>query len=65
MIIYDIVASLGGTFSAEHGIGRTKIGLLEKNRCSIEIDLMRQIKVALDNDYLMNPDKIFCRPVRQ
>jgi hypothetical protein len=39
--------------------------LLEKNRCSIEIDLMRQIKVALDNDYLMNPDKIFCRPVRQ
>jgi FAD/FMN-containing dehydrogenase len=60
-IIYDIVASLGGTFSAEHGIGRSKMGLLEKNRCSIEIDLMRQIKVALDKDYLMNPDKIFRR----
>ncbi len=60
-IIYDIVASLGGTFSAEHGMGRTKIDLLERNRCSIEIDLMRQIKLALDNDYLMNPDKIFRR----
>ena len=60
-IIYDIVASLGGTFSAEHGIGQTKVGLLEKNRCPIEIGLMGQIKVALDNDYLMNPHKVFRR----
>jgi len=64
-IVYDIVASLGGTFSAEHGIGQTKMGLLEKNRCPIEIDLMRQIKRALDPDYLMNPDKVFRRPVRR
>lgn len=58
-IVYDIVHSLGGTFSAEHGIGRTKIDLLESRRDPIEIDLMRRIKSAIDMDCLFNPGKIF------
>jgi FAD/FMN-containing dehydrogenase len=57
--IYDIVLSLGGTFSAEHGIGRAKVDLLEGKRDPIELDLMRRIKAALDEDGSFNPGKIF------
>jgi FAD/FMN-containing dehydrogenase len=57
--IYDIVLSLGGTFSAEHGIGRAKVGLLESKRDPVELDLMRRIKAALDEDSSLNPGKIF------
>jgi FAD/FMN-containing dehydrogenase len=56
--IYDIVLSLGGTFSAEHGIGRAKIDLLESKRDPVELDLMRRIKAALDEDGSFNPGKI-------
>jgi FAD/FMN-containing dehydrogenase len=58
-IIYNTVASLGGTFSAEHGIGRSKIDLLESKRDPFEVDLMRCIKRAIDPEYLFNPGKIF------
>ncbi|WP_051000382.1 FAD-binding oxidoreductase [Bradyrhizobium diazoefficiens] len=57
--IYDIVLSLGGTFSAEHGIGRSKVDLLEGKRDPVELDLMRRIKAALDEDGSFNPGKIF------
>jgi FAD/FMN-containing dehydrogenase len=62
-LVYNIVLSLGGTFSAEHGIGRAKIDLLENKRDPVEIDLMRRIKGALDGDGSFNPSKIF-RPLR-
>lgn len=58
-IVYDIVHSLGGTFSAEHGIGRMKIDLLESRRDPIEIDLMRRVKKAIDVDCSFNPGKVF------
>jgi FAD/FMN-containing dehydrogenase len=58
-LIYDLVLSLGGTFSAEHGIGQSKIGLMETKRDPIEIDLMRRIKGALDEDRSFNPGRIF------
>lgn len=57
--IYDIVLSLGGTFSAEHGIGRAKVELLEGKRDPVELDLMRRIKAALDEDGSFNSGKIF------
>ena len=58
-IVYDAALSLGGTFSAEHGIGQAKINLLESKRCEIEIDLMRRIKAALDASSMFNPDRVF------
>jgi FAD/FMN-containing dehydrogenase len=58
-IVYDAALSLGGTFSAEHGIGQAKINLLESKRCEIEIDLMRRIKAALDESSIFNPDRVF------
>jgi len=57
--IYDIVLSMGGTFTAEHGIGCAKVDLLEGKRDPIELDLMRRIKAALDEGGPFNPGKIF------
>jgi FAD/FMN-containing dehydrogenase len=53
------VLSLGGTFSAEHGIGRAKVDMLEAKRDPIELDLMHRIKAALDEDGWFNPGAVF------
>src|SRR5208283_512114 len=57
-IVYDLVARLGGSFSAEHGIGRLKREELERYKPAVEVDLMRRIKDALDPDDLLNPGKV-------
>lgn len=49
------VAALGGSFSAEHGIGRLKRDELRRYRPRIEIELMRTLKDALDPAGIMNP----------
>ena len=49
------VASLGGSISAEHGIGTAKARWLHLNRSMAEIDAMRAIKRALDPDGILNP----------
>jgi FAD/FMN-containing dehydrogenase len=56
--VHDIVAELGGSISAEHGIGRLK---LEENlhyKSALEIDLMQRVKTAFDPRNLMNPGKM-------
>jgi FAD/FMN-containing dehydrogenase len=60
-VVYDIVMSLCGAFSAEHSIGQVKIDLLERMRPSLELELMTLIKSALDPKTLMNLEKIFAR----
>ena len=52
------VRALGGSFSAEHGIGRLKTATLAEWRRGPEIETMRRIKAALDPRGLMNPGKV-------
>jgi FAD/FMN-containing dehydrogenase len=57
-IVYDLVARLGGSFSAEHGIGQMKRGELLRYKSAVEVELMQRIKRALDPDALLNPGKV-------
>jgi FAD/FMN-containing dehydrogenase len=56
--VFDLVAALGGTISAEHGIGRLKRAELALRKSEIELDLMRQIKQTLDPQGILNPGAI-------
>jgi D-lactate dehydrogenase (cytochrome) len=57
-IVHGIVAALGGSISAEHGIGRLKRDEITHYKSPLELDLMRKIKHALDPDGIMNPGKV-------
>jgi len=59
--IYDLVAEHGGSFSAEHGVGRLKTAELERYKSAAELALMRSIKQALDPKGILNPGKILTR----
>ncbi len=57
--VNDVVRDLGGSFSAEHGVGRLKTGMMPEWRGGVELETMRRIKAALDPQGLMNPGKLF------
>jgi len=56
--VYAIVRDLGGSFSAEHGIGSLKRDELIATQPAIATDLMRRIKAAFDPAGIMNPGKM-------
>ncbi len=56
--IYDLVAELGGSFSAEHGVGQLKRAYLAQYRAGPEYDLMRTLKTTLDPANILNPGKV-------
>ncbi len=57
-LVFDAVASWGGSFSAEHGIGALKRDELARRKSPVALALMRQIKAALDPAGLMNPGRV-------
>jgi D-lactate dehydrogenase (cytochrome) len=57
-LVHDIVASFGGTISAEHGIGRLKREELARTAAPLEIEVMRRLKATLDPQGLFNPGKV-------
>ena len=57
--VLRLVASAGGSISAEHGIGRAKARWLELTRSAAEIAAMRAVKAALDPGGLLNPGVLF------
>jgi FAD/FMN-containing dehydrogenase len=60
--IFDLVESLGGSISAEHGIGRLKAREFARRADPAELALMHAIKRALDPKGIMNPGKVLCEP---
>jgi FAD/FMN-containing dehydrogenase len=60
--IEDIVADLGGSFSAEHGIGQSKLGTMRRRKDPVALATMRALKAALDPKGILNPGKVIPPP---
>ena len=56
--IYGAVREVGGSISAEHGIGVDRMDYLSWTRSAEELDLMRKIKSAIDPENILNPGKL-------
>jgi FAD/FMN-containing dehydrogenase len=57
-IVEELVVGMGGSFSAEHGIGLSKLPSMARRKNPAALDVMRAVKVALDPGNLMNPGKV-------
>ncbi|MGB3457606.1 MAG: FAD-binding oxidoreductase [Litorimonas sp.] len=53
--VFDIVDDLGGSISAEHGIGIMKRDTLARRADPVKMDLLRRVKTAMDPDGILNP----------
>ena len=60
-LVHDIVDRLGGSFSAEHGIGMLKLNDMQRYKDNVALSAMRAIKKALDPENLFNPGKVLPR----
>jgi FAD/FMN-containing dehydrogenase len=58
--MFDLVESLGGSISAEHGIGRLKAAEFARRADPVELAVMYELKRALDPKGIMNPGKVLC-----
>ena len=56
--IEDVVQQLGGSFSAEHGVGLSKLSSMARRKDPVALDVMRAVKAALDPGHVMNPGKV-------
>ena len=56
--IYGELRGLGGSFSAEHGIGSKRVAALERHADPTKVALMTELKKLLDPDNLCNPGKV-------
>ena len=57
-MVEDVTLELGGSFSAEHGIGLSKLSSMERRKDKVALSVMRRIKRALDPKGIMNPGKV-------
>jgi FAD/FMN-containing dehydrogenase len=57
-MVEGVVAELGGSFSAEHGVGLSKRPSMARRKDAVALDVMRAVKAALDPGNLMNPGKV-------
>jgi FAD/FMN-containing dehydrogenase len=58
--MFDLVESLGGSISAEHGIGRLKAEEFARRADPVELAVMHELKRALDPKGILNPGKVLC-----
>ena len=57
-LVDEATIGLGGSISAEHGIGQSNVGRLRSAKSPLEIELMRGVKRLFDPFHIMNPGKI-------
>jgi FAD/FMN-containing dehydrogenase len=57
--VHDVVAALGGSISAEHGLGRMKTAEALRYKSAVEVEAMRAVRAALDPRRLLNPGVLF------
>jgi FAD/FMN-containing dehydrogenase len=57
--MFQMIQDLGGSISAEHGVGLVKKPFVHFTRSEAEMDMMRGIKSVFDPDGIMNPGKLF------
>ncbi|CAM5322359.1 FAD-binding oxidoreductase [Frigidibacter albus] len=55
--VAEVAVGLGGSFSAEHGIGRSKLATLQAHKDPVALEAMRAIRAALDPGRVLNPGK--------
>ncbi len=60
--VNQLVTEFGGSIAAEHGVGRLKRDQIAALKPTVELDMMRLIKGALDPDGLLNPGKVVRGP---
>jgi FAD/FMN-containing dehydrogenase len=58
-LVHDIVAELGGSISAEHGLGVMKSAEALRYKAPQEVALMRTIRAAFDPGRILNPRVLF------
>jgi FAD/FMN-containing dehydrogenase len=58
-VVHEIVASLGGSISAEHGLGAMKTTEALRYKSPVEVEAMRAVRRALDPKRIMNPRVLF------
>lgn len=59
LCVYEPLRSIGGSVSAEHGVGLEKKPYLDVSRNDAEVNLMKTLKSALDPKGILNPGKVF------
>ena len=57
-LVYGVATEMGGSISAEHGLGQLKRDTIRNYKSALELELMRSIKNTLDPQGLMNPGKV-------
>ncbi len=57
-VVEDCVQDVRGSFSAEHGVGVSKLATMKRRKDPVALDVMRAIKQALDPNGIMNPGKV-------
>jgi D-lactate dehydrogenase (cytochrome) len=60
-LLYDIAFDLGGTFSAEHGIGSIHLGEMTRYKPAVELAMMERIKDLFDPAHIMSPGRVVPR----
>lgn len=57
-VLYETLRGIGGSFSAEHGVGAKRVSALVATTDPVKLATMMRVKQALDSDLIMNPGKV-------